>query len=232
MTFYEIIMSILGWLRFAFVFAFPFAALALLVDVFILKKHTGWRRRILSVLLVAVLAFSNYAPTICVHSRINKESVIENSAVLAKLSDGSYSFEIEKISGVIVVSENYSEVVWDEYDFRGKEKELTDNLYYYATPVYCYRDMRFYQGLLINDIEGDIYLRIVEAKGSDKYIRVSYYYEYEPNILSEIIAVIFDPSPLFYRPKIDFNEILPVCTPLELPEQNSGVLGENIETVD
>lgn len=218
MTLYEIFMSILVWLRYAFIFSFPFAALAFLVDVFFLKKHTGWRRRILSILLVAVLVFFNYAPTVRVHSRIDKESVIENSAVLAKLSDGSYSFEIEKISGYIEVSDSYYDILQDDFDFRKKEKELAENLYYYATPVYCYRDMRFSQGLWINDIEGDIYLRIGEAEGSDKYIRVSYYYEYEPNLLFEIIAVVFDPSPLFYRPKIDFNEILSTCTPLELPE--------------
>lgn len=142
MTLYEIIMSILGWLRLAFIIAFPFVALALLVDVFILKKHTGWRRRALTILIVTLLAFSNYAPTIFVSSRINKESVADNLEELSKLSEGSYRFATEKISGTILISENYSDVAWDELDFRKKEKELTRNLYYYATPVYCYRDSR------------------------------------------------------------------------------------------
>ena len=159
---------------------------------------------IMSVVLVFLVFFGVEVP-----ARIDKKSIKEHKSEISSLEPGNYEFDTGYIEGGLAVynKEDYKEreesEIYKELETY-KKYRIDDETTCIISPVFCGKDERF-----SHIFEPTIAGGILVIRDSKKIVEVSYYYN-DYNLFT-CLWFITNPE-VFYRPKIDFGDILNSCT--------------------
>ena len=176
----------------------PFVVLVKLIQSIIRRRYKKVLVRSFGLIMSGVLVFLVFFG-VDVPARIDKKSIKQHKSEISSLEPGYYKFNTGYIEGGLVVY-NKEDYKYYEKEVEFKEYRIDDETTCAVTSVYCEKSDYFAPTLAAG---------MLVIQDSKKIVEVSYYYN-DYNLFT-CLWFITNPE-VFYRPKIDFGDILDSCT--------------------